>query len=71
MASTARIRQWKLGQWSSLLEDFVAERSASKSDWRSADEGRRRRAAVMGCHGTPQPMRRLKGAGAHADILEA
>jgi hypothetical protein len=53
MASMARIRQWKLGQRSSLLKDFIAERSAPKSDRRSADEGRRRRAAVMGRHDTP------------------
>jgi hypothetical protein len=56
MASTARIRQQKLGQWSGLLEDFITERSAPESDQRSADEGRRRRAAVMGCHSAPQPM---------------
>jgi hypothetical protein len=35
----------------------------------SGDEGRHRRAAVMGRHGAPQPMRWLKVAGAHASIL--
>jgi hypothetical protein len=69
MASTARIRQRKLGQRSGLLEDFLTERSAPKSDWRSADEGRHRRAAVMGCHDALQPMWWLKVAGAHVGIL--
>jgi hypothetical protein len=32
---------------------------------------RRRRAAVTGCHGAPQPTRRLKVAGGHAVILVA
>jgi hypothetical protein len=53
IASTGCIQQWKLGQWSGLLKDFVAERSALESDRRSRDEGRRRWAAVMGCHGAP------------------
>jgi hypothetical protein len=57
MASTARIRQRKLGQRSGLLEDFIT------------DEGRCRRAAVMGHHGAPQLTQRLKVVGAHAGIL--
>jgi hypothetical protein len=64
MASTACIRQW-----SGLLEDFVTERSALESDRRSADEGRRRRAAVMGLHSAPQLTRWLKVAGEHVAIL--
>jgi hypothetical protein len=56
MASIARIQQWKLGQQSGLLEDFVTERSALKSNRRSTDEGRHKRAVVMGCHGAPQLM---------------
>jgi hypothetical protein len=69
MASTARIRQRKLGQWSGLLEDFVTERSAPKFDRRSANEGRRRQVAVMGRHSAPQPTRWLIVAGAHVGIL--
>jgi hypothetical protein len=53
MASIARIRQWKLGQRSGLLEDFITERSALEFDRRSTDEGRHRRAAVTGCHAAP------------------
>jgi hypothetical protein len=49
----ARIRQWKRGQQSYLLEDFIAKRSALESDRRSADEGRCRRVAVMGRHDAP------------------
>jgi hypothetical protein len=44
-------------------------RLASKSDWRRADEGKRRRAAVTGRHDAPQPTRRLKTTGAHVGIL--
>jgi hypothetical protein len=65
------IRQRKLGQRSSLLEDFVTERSALESDRHSADEGRCRQAAVMGRHGAPHPTRWLKVAGAQAAILVA
>jgi hypothetical protein len=67
MASMARIRQWKLGQRSGLLEDFVTERSALESNWHNIDEGRRRRATVMGCHActaadaTAQGGRRTRG----------
>jgi hypothetical protein len=71
MASTACIRQWKLGQRSGLLEDFVVKRSAPKSDRRSADEGRCWRVAAMGRHGTPQLTQRLKVAGEHVAILVA
>jgi hypothetical protein len=70
MASTTHIQQWKLGQRSGLLEDFVTKRSALESDRRSDDEGRRRRAAVMGHNGAPRPMRWLKLAGAHVGILK-
>jgi hypothetical protein len=69
MVSMARIRQRKLGHRSSLLEDFVTERSALESDRRNADEGRRMRAAVMGCHGAPQLTRWLNVAGEHVAIL--
>jgi hypothetical protein len=69
MASTARIWQRKLGQQSGLVKDFITERSAPESDWRSDDEGRRRQAAVMGCHDAQQPMRWLKVAGTHTGIL--
>jgi hypothetical protein len=55
MASTVRIRQWKLGQWSGLLEDFVTEQSALEFDRRSADEGTHRRATMMGRHNASQP----------------
>jgi hypothetical protein len=43
MASTARIRQRKLGQRSGLLEDFIAERPTLESDWRSTNEGKHKR----------------------------
>jgi hypothetical protein len=71
MASTTHIRQWKLSQWSGLLEDFVAERSAPKSDRRITDGGRHRRAVVLGHHGAPQLTRWLKVASEHAAILVA
>jgi hypothetical protein len=69
MASTARIHQQKLGERSGLLEDFFIERSAPEFDQRSTDDGRRRRAAVMGHHGAPQLTQWLKVAGAHTGIL--
>jgi hypothetical protein len=69
MASTTRIRQRKLGQRSGQLEDFITEQSAPKSDRHSADEGRRRRAAVMGCHGALQPTQWLKVVEAHVGII--
>jgi hypothetical protein len=71
MASTARIQQWKLGQWSGLLEDFIVEWSDLESDQRSIDEARRRRAAALGRHGTPHPTRWLKVSSEHVAILVA